>query len=116
MQPAQQATFFVGLARWGREVDTAGHKRQLLRLEFSESSGVFANAENIAFDPALQPYGFINGLAIGSSVDGPVIAVCPLVLPMNIGAGAAATFAPGTIIMNRKSLESIRGIRPIEVS
>lgn len=112
----QQETFFVGLARWGKEVDTAGHKRQLLRLDFSEAIGVFANVETIAFDPALQSYGFINGLALGSSVDSPVIAVCPLTLPMNIGTGAAATFAPGTIIMNRKSLESIRGIQPIEVS
>ena len=112
----KRETFFVGLARYGREVDARGHKRQILALDYRPVSGAFANADQIVFDPALQSYGFINGLVIATSIDGDVKAACPLIAPMHIGAGSAAAFAPGTIIMNLKSLEAIKGIRPTLVS
>jgi hypothetical protein len=112
----RRETFFVGLARKGEEIDVAGYKRQILLLEYDTASGMYSNAASVDFDPALHSYGFVDGLVLSTSLDGEVKAVCPLFVPMNIATGAAAVFAPGTINMNLKSFQTIRGIRPIEVS
>lgn len=112
----RRETFFVGLARKGQEISARGYVRKILALEYEAARGIFCNALSVDFDPALQPYGFIDGLVLAGSVDGEVKAVCPLIVPLNIATGTAATFPPGTINMNLKSLEQIRGIRPLEVS
>jgi hypothetical protein len=112
----RRETFFVGLASKGKEIGVHGHKRQILVLEYDPARSMFSNAASVAFDPALHPYGFVDGLALAGSVDGEVKAVCALLFPMSIATGSAAVFAPGTINMNLKSFEAIRGIRPIVAS
>jgi hypothetical protein len=108
--------FFVGISRNGQEIAAPGYVRKILALEFDEAAGMFSNVLSVTFEPALRPYGFINGLVLSGSVDGEAKAVCPLFFPLHVGSGVSAVFPPGTINMNLKSLEAIRGIRPIAVS
>jgi hypothetical protein len=112
----RRETFFVGISRNGKEIDSPGYARKILALEYDEASGMFSNALSVQFDPALRPYGFINGLVLAPSAAGDVKAFCPLFFPLHVAAGVAALFPQGTINMNLQSLESIRGIRPVEVS
>jgi hypothetical protein len=108
--------FFVGLARGGHEISGKGYRRQPLILIYRDASDDFANEVAVAFDAAVTNYGFIDGLALANTPDGPVVAVSPLLLPINIATGQAFVSEPGFIVMSTKSLTAIRNIALIALT
>jgi hypothetical protein len=107
------ATFYIGLARKTQEIAFKGYWRQPLVLSFDAGADSFGNKVEIAFAPALVPWGLVDGFTLSTSNDGPVVAVSPLLLPVFISAGDVMLMAPGCVLMNRASAGAILNRKPV---
>lgn len=109
-------TFYVGLTRRGCEIAAPGYARRRLVLTQRQPGGYYKNELEVAFAAAVVAYGFIDGLALCGSLDGPVIAVSPLTLPMHVMSCEIFVCEPGQILMSEKSLAAIAAARPIAIA
>ena len=109
-------TFFcVGLAKQSQEIEAKGYKRQSLALSIDATKTSYANESPIDFGYPLESWGFIDGLTLSTSMEGPVVAVSPLLIPMFAKVGVPFIFAPGDVTLNLKSFDAIINRRQIPI-
>lgn len=106
-------TFYVGLARRSYEIEIRGYRRQPLILTHETMAESYANVASVDFGWPVKSWGLIDGLALSTSMQGPVVAISPLLIPMFAMAGVPFVFAAGTITMNIKSIDAILNRRPV---
>ena len=109
-------TFYVGLARRSHEIEIRGYKRQPLILTLDATATSYANAAPIDFGCPFRSWGLIDGLALSTSMQCPVVAISPLLIPMFAKAGIWFSFAVGAITMNIKSIDTIPNRRPVSLA
>ena len=105
--------FYVGLTRRSHEIEIRGYKRQPLILTLDSMAASYANATTVDFGCPPQSWGLIDGLALSTSMQGPVVAISPLLIPMFAKAGFPFGFAAGAVTMNLKSIDAILNRRPV---